>query len=54
MTFADGHAERWRWIEPNTLAISQRPGYINGVPGVPGKDRDLRRVYETVPRIPIE
>jgi prepilin-type processing-associated H-X9-DG protein len=54
MTFADGHAEHWRWIEPNTLAISQRPGYINGVPGVPGKDRDLQRVYETVPRIPIE
>jgi prepilin-type processing-associated H-X9-DG protein len=54
LTFADGQAECWRWIEPNTLAISKRAGYINGVPGVPGKDRDLRRIYEAVPLIPVE
>lgn len=54
LTFADGHAERWRWVEPNTLAIARRKGYINVVPGVPGTDRDLRRIHEAVPKVPIQ
>lgn len=54
LTFADGHAEFWRWLEANTLEVSKRSGWINGIPGVPGKDRDLRRIHETVPRIPVQ
>lgn len=53
LTFADGHAEVWRWIEPNTLAIARKTGWVNGEPAVPGRDRDLSRIHQTVPLIPI-
>lgn len=54
LTFADGHAEAWRWLEPNTLAIARKAGYINGEMGVAGRDRDLQRIHQTIPKIPIE
>ncbi len=53
LSFADGHAERWRWLEPNTLEISERKGWIQGPSGVPGTDRDLLRIHAGVPKIPL-
>jgi prepilin-type N-terminal cleavage/methylation domain-containing protein/prepilin-type processing-associated H-X9-DG protein len=53
MTFADGHAETWRWLEGNTLRISTLKGWIQGQPGVPNKDRDLLRIHATVPVVPL-
>jgi prepilin-type processing-associated H-X9-DG protein len=52
-TFADGHAEFWKWLEPNTMAISRLKGWIQSQPAIPRTDRDLRRVHQAVPRIPI-
>ena len=52
-TFADGHAELWRWFERQTLSADKVQGWVQGVAGVPGNDRDLRRVHDTVPRVPI-
>ena len=53
LSFADGHAEAWKWREANTLKISQAKGWIQGYPAVPGKDRDLGRIFEAIPRTPI-
>ena len=53
VTFADGHAEPWRWLEPNTLVIAKRSGYLQDLPAVSGRDRVLERVHQAVPRIPI-
>ncbi|MEW6157627.1 MAG: type II secretion system protein [Verrucomicrobiota bacterium] len=53
LTFADGHAEMWRWYEPNTLRISKMKGWIQGQAGVPGKDRDLSRIHSTIPTLPV-
>ena len=54
LSFADGHAETWRWLEPNTLEISRRKAWIQSVPGVPGKDRDLQRIHAGVPKRPVQ
>jgi prepilin-type N-terminal cleavage/methylation domain-containing protein/prepilin-type processing-associated H-X9-DG protein len=53
-TFADGHVEYWKWREPNTMAISRLKGWIQSQPAIPATDRDLRRVHQAVPRIPIQ
>jgi prepilin-type N-terminal cleavage/methylation domain-containing protein/prepilin-type processing-associated H-X9-DG protein len=53
LSFADGHAELWRWLEPNTLRISKMKGWIQFQPAVPGTDRDLGRIFESVPRVPL-
>lgn len=55
-TFADGHAETWRWREPRTLEISRKSGWIawpaNRSTGV--NDRDLGRLLQVVPeQVPI-
>jgi prepilin-type N-terminal cleavage/methylation domain-containing protein/prepilin-type processing-associated H-X9-DG protein len=55
-SFADGHAEVWRWLEGRTHAIGNRPPWIawppNPATGV--GDRDLGRVFRAVPdEIPI-
>ncbi len=59
-TFADGHAEIWRWREPRTIEISRRnpPPWnwiawpANRSSGV--NDRDLGRLFEVVPeKVPI-
>jgi prepilin-type N-terminal cleavage/methylation domain-containing protein/prepilin-type processing-associated H-X9-DG protein len=52
-TFADGHAELWRWLEPRTLAISKMPPWLQSQAGVVGKDRDLQRIYSGIPKIPL-
>lgn len=50
-TFADGHAEIWRWKESRTMEISAKPGWIawpaNRSTGV--DDRDLSRIFKAVP-----
>ena len=56
LTFADGHAETWRWKEPRTLEISRKPGWIawpaNRSSGA--NDRDLGRLFQAVPEtVPI-
>ena len=53
LSFADGHAELWKWREGNTLKISQAKGWIQGYSAVAGKDRDLGRIFEAIPRTPI-
>ena len=59
-TFADGHAETWRWREPRTMEISRRspPPWnwiawpANRSSGV--NDRDLGRLFQGVPeQVPI-
>lgn len=57
LTFADGHAELWRWVDPHIVAASDTikqsyqasPGNyqvrVNSLP----TDRDLKRVRATVP-----
>lgn len=47
-TFADGHAETWRWLEPNTTRISTRNAWIVLQLAVPN-DRDLSRLFRGVP-----
>ena len=53
LSFADGHAEIWRWIEPRTLQISKKPPWIQNERGVAGTDRDLSRIHAAIPRIPL-
>jgi prepilin-type N-terminal cleavage/methylation domain-containing protein/prepilin-type processing-associated H-X9-DG protein len=54
LTFADGHAETWRWLEPNTARISSLNTWIVLRPGIHGKDRDLSRLFKVVPeKVPI-
>ena len=57
LSFGDGHADLWRWVEPNIYEGSLKikasyqanPGnYAVSVPTV-AADRDLRRIRETVP-----
>jgi len=49
ISFADGHAEKWRWQEPNTKAIGSQPPWLFGKPGVPSTDRDLSRFQRGLP-----
>ena len=41
LSFADGHAEHWRWLEAQTLTI--KTFYV---PGLKPYDRDLQRVID--------
>ena len=53
LSFADGHSELWKWKESRTLEISKMKGWIQGQTGVFGKDRDLGRIYDAIPKVPI-
>ena len=53
LSFADGHSELWKWKESRTLEISKMKGWIQGQAGVYGKDRDLGRIYDAIPVIPL-
>ena len=55
MTFADGHAERWRWVEQNTARVSALDSWLVLQPGVRRTvDRDLNRIFQVVPhKVPI-
>jgi len=54
-SFADGHAETWRWREPNTTRISAQKAWIVLQPGAsPNMDRDIDRLFQAVPeKVPI-
>ena len=52
-SFADGHAEAWRWREPNTIRISKLKGWIQNQNGAFPIDRDLRRLQQCIPVVPI-
>ncbi|MBL9135729.1 MAG: prepilin-type N-terminal cleavage/methylation domain-containing protein [Verrucomicrobiales bacterium] len=52
LSFVDGHAEVWRWLEPNTLRIGAGKPWIQGPRGVP-RDRDLTRIQAAIPRLPL-
>lgn len=54
-SFADGHAEAWRWVEPNTIRISSRNSWIVLQPAASSTmDRDLIRMFQSVPeQVPI-
>lgn len=52
LTFADGHAELIKWLEPNTIRAGKLTGWIQGVYGGP-KDRDLQRFHRGIPAVPL-
>jgi prepilin-type N-terminal cleavage/methylation domain-containing protein/prepilin-type processing-associated H-X9-DG protein len=56
LTFADGHAETWRWKEPRTFEISGKPTWLAwpSNPSAGPGDRDLGRLFEVIPEhVPI-
>ena len=55
-SFADGHAETWRWLEPKTITTAKKEtGWLVLKPGVNRFDRDLTRMFESIPEsIPIQ
>lgn len=54
VTFADGHAEAWKWREPKTLATAKKGPWLVLQPAVPGSDRDLQRFFDGIPtRLPV-
>jgi prepilin-type N-terminal cleavage/methylation domain-containing protein len=50
LSFADGHAEIWRWREANTAQIASQNDWIVLKPAVPDRDRDLGRFFQAVPQ----
>ena len=52
LSFADGHAELWKWLEPRTYQIGKMPPWIQDASVSPG-DRDLRRLQACIPVLPI-
>ena len=53
-TFADGHAETWRWLEPRTTQISRQNAWLVLQPSAQNQDRDLGRLFKAVPeKVPI-
>ncbi len=48
LSFADGHVELWRWLDPWVVTLisdpNVQPNFLRTTP----KDRDLRRLQETV------
>ncbi len=52
MSFFDGHAEYWKWLDPSVLAVGvpvSPVGSAMATPPVPTTDRDLPRVQATTP-----
>jgi len=55
LSFADGHGEIWRWLEPNTARIARLSDWTVMKPAVPNTDRDLGRFFKVVPeKVPIQ
>jgi len=54
LSFADGHAENWKWQSPETLRISRTARYEDLAVGLaaPG-DSDLRRMNQAAQRPPL-
>jgi type II secretory pathway pseudopilin PulG len=54
VSFADGHAVVWRWLEANTVRLGRQPPWLVLQPAVPNTDRDLSRFFRGVPqKVPI-
>jgi prepilin-type N-terminal cleavage/methylation domain-containing protein/prepilin-type processing-associated H-X9-DG protein len=54
VSFADGHVEVWRWLEPNTAQIARLNDWTVMKPAVADSDRDLTRFFQVVPeKVPI-
>lgn len=53
LSFADGHAEAWHWKESRTMEIARLQGWIQGELAVVGRDRDLGRLQQCIPIVPI-
>jgi prepilin-type processing-associated H-X9-DG protein len=54
VSFADGHVEVWRWLEPNTAQIARLNDWTVMKPAVANSDRDLTRFFQVVPeKVPI-
>ena len=49
LSFADGHAEAWKWREARTIQTGKLKGWIQSV-GVSRTDRDLGRIYDAAPK----
>jgi len=55
LSFADGHGEVWRWLEPNTAQIARLNDWTVMKPAVANTDRDLGRFFRVVPeKVPIQ
>jgi prepilin-type N-terminal cleavage/methylation domain-containing protein/prepilin-type processing-associated H-X9-DG protein len=55
LSFADGHAEAWRWREANTMQIAQLNDWLVMKPAIPNTDRDLGRFFQIVPeKVPVQ
>lgn len=54
LSFADGHAETWKWRSPETMRISRTARYEDLAVGIaaPG-DPDLRRLHQAAQRPPL-
>ncbi len=52
LSFADGHSEIWKWKEARTYQISKTLIWNQAHETKPG-DRDLARVHQAIPAIPI-
>ena len=51
MSFADGHAETWRWLDPNTALVNRRNSWLVLQPGAQRSvDKDLSRMFQVVPQ----
>lgn len=48
LSFADSHAEHWKWIEPNTLTLSKETGYLSNMAVAPN-DQDLQKLWQAIP-----
>jgi prepilin-type processing-associated H-X9-DG protein len=54
VTFADGHAELWKWHEDNTRQTAKKGPWLVVQPAVSGTDRDLQRFFGGIPeRLPL-
>ena len=51
LSFADGHAETRRLVEPKSMVINGRPGWLILQPSSGPGDRDVSSLYTTVPEL---
>jgi prepilin-type N-terminal cleavage/methylation domain-containing protein/prepilin-type processing-associated H-X9-DG protein len=52
LSFADGHAEHWTWVEPNTFKLSQRKDWFVQQATIKN-DRDLQHVWSAIPNVAV-
>ncbi len=50
LSFADGHAELWRWREPKTLQLAAQKAWLVLQPASGTGDKDLGRFFRIVPQ----